>query len=252
MSRTSISTAQSTFWILPASSCPDLERVLVTSSQYVCRPGYRPSNDEDYCPHTVYGQSKVETERITRRAKLRCPWVLVRPTNIWGPWHLRYRKQLWWIIQRGLYIHPGGAPILRSYGYAGTVVRQMTGFLEADPSTINGRAFYVGDPLMDLYDWVNGFSLALRGRPVRRVPRVVLRGLGLAGDFITKVRGREFFIHSSRYRSMVTSDVALTEATFERLGKPSISLGQAVDETVGWLRSYDGGDGLRFSGGTEI
>ena len=60
---------------------------LITSSQLVCRPGYVPKNYEDYAPHTLYGQSKVQTELITRAWKgAPCPWTLIRPTSIWGPW----------------------------------------------------------------------------------------------------------------------------------------------------------------------
>lgn len=128
-----------------AAASPSLERVLVTSSQYVCRPGHQSSGDQDYCPHTVYGWSKVETEHATRRADLKCPWVIVRPTNIWGPWHLRYRRQVWWAIQRGFYLHPGGAPVVRSYGYVRNVVRQMVGLMEADAAKISGKVFYIGD-----------------------------------------------------------------------------------------------------------
>jgi len=226
-----------------ASTCPELERVLVTSSQYVCRPGYQPTGDEDYCPHTIYGWSKVETERAVRSARLNCPWVIVRPTNIWGPWHMRYRKQVWNAIQRGFYLHPGGAPIIRSYGYVGNVVRQMLGLMDAE---VNRRVFYVGDFPLDLRDWVNRFSIALRTRPVTEVPRSILRCMALMGDIIGKLGGREFLIHSSRYRSMVTSDSVPIEATYAMLGPSPISLDQGVDETVRWLRAYEGHDNLKF------
>jgi nucleoside-diphosphate-sugar epimerase len=229
-----------------ASNGAPLERALITSSQYVCRPGHQPANDQDYCPHTVYGWSKVETERLARRAGLNCPWVMVRPTNIWGPWHLRYRKQVWHAIQRGFYLHPGGKPVVRSYGYVRNVASQMLGLIAADAAKINGKIFYVGDAPRNLLDWVNGFSFALRDRPVRVVPRPLLRTVALAGDVIGKVRGREFLIHSSRFRSMITSDRAPMSATFELLGPSPFSLKQGVDETVQWLRSYDSGDGLRF------
>jgi nucleoside-diphosphate-sugar epimerase len=229
-----------------AAGCQALERVLVTSSQYVCRPGYQPAGDEDYCPHTVYGQSKVETERAVRRASLGCPWSIVRPTNVWGPWHMRYRRQVWRAIGCGFYLHPGGPPIIRSYGYAGNVARQMSGFMIAEASAVAGRVFYVGDPPRDLRDWVNGFSVALRGRPVTVVPRPLLQAVGMVGDVISKLSGREFLIHSSRYRSMITCEMAPMAATYALLGPSPISLDQAVGETVLWLRTYDGHDGLRF------
>jgi len=76
--------------------------------------------------------------------------------------------------------------------------------------------------------------------------RPLLRDVGLMGDLITKVSGREFLMHSSRYRSMITSEAAPMAATYALLGPSPISLDQAVGETVLWLRTYDGRDGLRF------
>src|SRR6266576_2667059 len=67
-----------------------VERTIVTSTQFVCAPGRLPKNDTDYFPETVYGQSKVITEQLTRAANLPTCWTIVRPTNIWGPWHMRY------------------------------------------------------------------------------------------------------------------------------------------------------------------
>ena len=33
--------------------CPSIQRAIITSSQYVCGPGYQPRTDEDYFPATV-------------------------------------------------------------------------------------------------------------------------------------------------------------------------------------------------------
>jgi len=43
---------------------PSVERVIFTSSLLVCRMGYVPKHDTDYKPTTLYGQSKVEGEKI--------------------------------------------------------------------------------------------------------------------------------------------------------------------------------------------
>ena len=39
---------------------PDLKKVIITSSKFVTRNGYKIKNQHDYCPHTKYGESKVE------------------------------------------------------------------------------------------------------------------------------------------------------------------------------------------------
>ena len=69
---------------------------------------------------------------------------------------------------------------------------------------------------------------------MRKVPRFLLRVLGVVGDAATLV-GRDFPLTSSRYRSMTTDYPVPMERTFEVFGAPPISLKQGVEETVEWL-----------------
>lgn len=221
---------------------PSVEKIVITSSQFVCGPGPLPKNDEDYFPATVYGQSKVVTEQLTRRANLTCCWTIIRPTNIWGPWHLRYRREFWRIVERGLYIHPGRETVIRTYGYVGNVVHQIGRILELPNEATHGKTLYLGDPPADLIEWVNAFSRALTGRPVRVVPRALMRVLALLGDIPTAITRRPFYINSSRYRSMITNYPTPMQATFDLLGPNRYSLADGVNETVRWLRAYAGSD----------
>lgn len=217
---------------------PSVQRVIITSSQFVCGPGYLPKNDEDFSPVTIYGQSKVITEQLTRKAGLACTWTIIRPTNIWGPWHLRYTREFWKIVQRGLYVHPGGKPVIRCYGFVGNLVRQMHRILQLPPEIVNRQVFYLSDPPDDIKRWANAFSLELRGTPVRVIPRFLLQGLGRIGDVISKITGRPFFITSSRYFSMTSDYSVPMHKTYEALGQPPISLEEGVQETAAWLRRF--------------
>ena len=227
-------------FLAAVQATPSVRRMLMCSSQFVCKPGRLPSHDEDYFPATVYGQSKVITEQETRRADLACEWVIVRPTNIWGPWHPRYPQEFWRIARKGLYVHPGGKPVVRCYGYVGNVADQMVSLMEQPAEKIDRQTFYVGDPAADIYLWADAFCHALNGKPARKVPRPILRAAGLAGDVITTLTGKPFYITSSRYRSMVTDYVTPMEKTYTVLGAPRISLEQGVAETVAWLRTQPG------------
>ena len=209
-----------------------VQRVIITSSQFVCAPGRLPKHDEDYFPETVYGQSKVLTEQLTRKANLSCCWTIVRPTNIWGPLHLRYRREFWRVVQRGLYIHAGRKPVVRCYGYVKNIVYQMQKILEAAPEKVSGKIFYLGDQPADIYEWVNGFSRALAGHSVRVVPRVVVRTLALLGDIPSYMIGKPFLINSSRFRSMITEYRTPMNRTFELLGENPYSLEDGINETV--------------------
>lgn len=215
---------------------PTVKRLIVVSSQYVCGPGRKPEHDEDFFPHTVYGQSKVLAEKVTRQINPGCVWTIVRPSNIWGPWHIRYSREAWRVIEKGLYLHPAGDAVVRTYGYVGNVVWQMEQILQAPAEKLDRQVFFVGDRPIDIYEWTDGFSMALRGKHARKVPRVVLRGIGLVGD-ILKLFGVTFPLTSSRVTSMTQDYAVPMEKTFDVFGEPPYSLQEGVEKTVEWLKS---------------
>ncbi|MGH8572473.1 MAG: NAD-dependent epimerase/dehydratase family protein [Gammaproteobacteria bacterium] len=140
---------------------PSIERIIVTSTQFVCEAGYQPRHDLDFKPYTLYGESKRLTEMATREAGLTCEWTIIRPTTIWGPWSLRYRDVMFKVMTRGLYFHPSKKVVVRSYGYVGNVVWQLERMLSAPREQVDGKVFYVGDRPFDLKVWVDAVSREL-------------------------------------------------------------------------------------------
>jgi nucleoside-diphosphate-sugar epimerase len=155
---------------------------------------------------------------------------------------MRYRREFWRVVERGLYLHPGRQPVIRCYGYVKNVAHQIQKIFEAPRDAVHGKTFYLGDRPANLFDWVNGFSRALAGREVRVVPRPVMRGLALLGDIPTYLTGKPVLINSSRFRSMITDYETPMEGTFELLGENPFTLDAAIKETVEWLRSHRGSD----------
>ncbi len=218
-------------------ACPSVERIIVTSTQFVCEAGYQPKDDLDFKPFTLYGESKRLTELAVREAGLGCAWTIIRPTTIWGPWSLRYRDVMFKVMRKGLYFHPSRRKVVRSYGYVGNVVWQIDRILRLPAERMNGRVFYVGDPPFDLRTWVEAVSQALTGRPVRYIPTWMVRGLALVGD-VLKAVGLPFPITSGRFRSMTSDYITPMDRTIEALGPAPFSVEQGVKATVDW---YDGG-----------
>ena len=150
-----------------------VERIIITSTQYVNGPGA--DFDDDHVFHLVndYGASKAEAEAATRAPKYAdLPWVIVRPTNVWGPHHPRFPNEMWRYIRRRLYIHPRGATVVRAYGYVENVVSQMELLLRAPLAAVRHRVFYLTDPPIDSFLLLNAFSLALVGRSLRQCPKL--------------------------------------------------------------------------------
>lgn len=214
-----------------------VERVVWTSTQFVNQSVEGPRHDEDYAPHTVYGESKIITEKDLRAANLDATWTIIRPTNVWGAWHLRYPFEFWKVLSENKYFHPGRQKVIRSYAYVGNVVDQVKKILTLPKETMHKKVFYVGDRPIDLYDWVNGFSIAQTGRQVRVIPRPIVYSLAFAGDFL-RLFNVKFPITTSRYRSMTTDNPASMEHTFTNLGEPKYSLEEGIAQTVEWLKKY--------------
>ncbi len=222
-------------------STASVKRVIITSTQYVCRPGHTPVGDEDFNPHTLYGESKVLAERATRAAGLSCVWTIVRPTTVWGPWHFRYRDTLFRMLRRGLYVHPSGPQCVQGFGYTRNLATQLEAILLSEPRKVHQQVLYLGDGHVRLVDWVNAFSRAIRGREVMIVPRLLIQAGARFGDVFQSVTGRSFPLYSARFRNMTDDYIVPMDRTIALLGTPKVSLEEGVRETVSWLRANPGG-----------
>jgi hypothetical protein len=121
------------------------------------------------------------------------------------------------------------------------IVYHMMKILEAPPSLVDGKLYYLGDPPIPLIDWANGFSLAITGKPVRVIPRQLLALLAASGSVLAAA-GIRFPITRSRYRSMTEDYFSPVETTIRDFGSPPYSLEQGIQETVAWLREYWAGE----------
>jgi nucleoside-diphosphate-sugar epimerase len=213
---------------------PTVERLINTSTQMVCQPGYWPKHDEDYSPNTVYGESKIVTERLTRAFDLRCPWTIIRPTNIWGPRHPRHSGQFFGLLKRGLYWHPRGRSARRCWGYVGNVAYQILRILELPAEKIDRQTLYVGDAAFDLVDWVNGVSMRLTGRPAKKAPRSFLFSIALAGEAMERM-GLKAPLSMLRYKAMTEDYLTPIERTIDLTGPAPYTMDAAIDETLAWL-----------------
>jgi nucleoside-diphosphate-sugar epimerase len=219
-----------------------IERVIITSTQHVRRPGSPPpKNDNDYIPYMLYGESKVITEQLTRGANLPCSWTIIRPTAVWGPGHLMLAEGLWKLMAQGKYFHPSNDPVIRSYGYVKNVVWQIEKLLHAKAEAIHGRVFYVADGNMRQYEWINAFAEKLTGRKVRTIPVSGIYLLARIGDFM-KAIGLRFPMYSARFENLVTPNPVPVAPTLDLLGTPPYSMDQGIAETSAWLKSLNGNE----------
>jgi nucleoside-diphosphate-sugar epimerase len=214
------------------------ERAVFASSMLVCRNGYRPRHDMDYCPDTLYGESKARGEILLRRAAPAYSWRLVRPTSIWGPWFAEPYRNFFEAVARGVYRHPAGAETVKALGYVGNTVRQLFSLLEAPGRELDKRVFYLADydPL-PVREWADRIAAALGAGPVRALPLPLFRAAALAGDLLQPLGYRNPPLTSFRLRNLLTSS-SFDLAPIRRLtGRLPYTVDEGIRATVGWLKS---------------
>jgi nucleoside-diphosphate-sugar epimerase len=213
-------------------------RVVIASTQYVYKSIEKPlpTRDNEYVHYTAYGQSKVITEQLTRESELQCCWTIVRPANIWGPWHLRYPVELWKIIDQGLYIHPSNHAVIRTYGYVKNVAYQILQIMQAETSRVDKQTYYLGDSPIDSYDWLNAISINLKGKKLKRVPSYLFTLPAMFGDLLLKMRIRSP-LYTARFKNMIEDYPAPTNNTVEIFGVSHPNLEENVKETIQWIKT---------------
>jgi nucleoside-diphosphate-sugar epimerase len=214
-------------------------RAIFASSRYVHRTELCPERDDDYSPFTLYGESKVETEKIVHSAGLEIPWALIRPTSIWGPWFRIPYRMFFDTLQRGLYVHPRGRKVSKSYGYVGNVVHQIRRFLTVDADRMNRRTFYVSDDrTMDVLEFAQLIQQAFGAPPVREVPMVILQTLAHTGDLLKKLGVSNPPLTSFRLHNLLTPMDYDMSATVAVAGPAPYTLKEGVQITVDWIRQH--------------
>jgi nucleoside-diphosphate-sugar epimerase len=192
----------------------NVKRTIIVSTQDVRGPtGILPKGPYDYWPNTNYGRSKVVLEQNTRSILLPGTFVIVRPSYIWGPFHYKNFLNLVHCIEKRWYIHPSGKKVVRSYGYVKNICHQMVSLLFT--ANIDRDWIYVGDMPIDSYQFVNGLSLGIIGKPVHKLPRELLFLIAKLGDMLGKVI--KFPMDSFIYDNMVTDSLVPMSETFSRL-----------------------------------
>jgi len=221
-------------------SSAGLKCVVFASSRLVCRIGYQPNGEDDYCPDTIYGESKVQGEKIIKslRTEIPCRWLIVRPTSIWGPWFGVPYKNFFLSIINGHYLHPKVECILKSFGYVGNAVYQMRSLCEVNASPLDGKIFYMADyPPIDIVNMANLIQNSTDTRPLRTIPIPFLRVLAGLGDLLRLVGYRRPPLTTFRLKNLLTTMIYDLKPMEEAIGALPFTLQRGITETVDWLKT---------------
>lgn len=217
---------------------PHLQRVIYASSRLVCKIGYQPQSDTDYCPTTAYGESKVEGEKIVRaQVGDAHVWTLVRPTSIWGPWFDIPYRTFFDTVRAGRYFHPGGVKVRKSFGYVGNSVHQLRRIMNAPAEQVNRRTFYIGDyEPIEVFGFAQTIAREFGVGPVKTLPLGLLKLMALAGDILQKLGYKNPPLTSFRLDNLCTNMLHNFGDLPVVTGPLPYTAEQGVKQTVAWMK----------------
>jgi len=216
----------------------NIERVIFSSSMYVCHPGYLPKNNNDYSPHTIYGESKVISEELIKKFEKKYKWAIVRPTSIWGPWFGEPYKNFFDVILANRYFHMGPKACRKTYGFINNVLDQILSLLDCSSLHMDGETFYLGDTSpYNITEWADEIAL-LSGRKIITVPFLLFRLAALFGDILNFFSIR-FLMTSFRLKNMTTDNVYDLSKIHKLSGKDKVSRKEGIRLTLDWLLKND-------------
>ena len=217
-----------------AANLPNLKKVIYTSSMYVCIPGFIPSDYDTYCPHTIYGESKVLGEKLVKG--IIAPsysWVIIRPTSIWGPWFREPYIDFFKIVAQKKYFNFGKA-CCKTYGFIENTVFQITQLMATEE--IHGRTFYLGDlPATQINEWAEEISIEMGLGKIKKVPFILIKILSNLGDLLLKFNIK-FPITSFRLTNMTTNNVIPLNDIYAIAGQLPSSRLEGVKKTILWMK----------------
>ncbi len=212
-----------------------LKKIIFTSSMYVCRPGFIPSDYDTYKPHTLYGESKVASELLVKKIHPSpYEWIIIRPTSIWGPWFNIPYIDFFDVIYKGRYFDFGRS-CTKTYGFIENTVFQIRKLI--DQENIHKRIFYLGDlPAIRISEWANEISIEFGKGEIKRVPFLFIKLASYLGDILSII-DIKFPITSFRLSNMTTDNILPIEDLNLVIGNAPVSRIDGVRKTVEWLKN---------------
>ena len=221
-----------------AAHAPGLSRFVLCGSLASVGPSAVPRREEDpFAPREWYGESKAESERLTRSFADRLPVAVARPPRITGPGD-KENLLFFRIAGRGIHLAFGRQERPLSWVDVEDCARARV-LLAERPEAV-GQAFFIASP--DLTS-IGGLqrevarALGVTTRDVN-VPPAVLRGIGSLADVASKLLGRHLPINRKLAEQVLAPGWVCDPGKARRtLGfEAKVGLRESIDRSAAWYR----------------
>jgi nucleoside-diphosphate-sugar epimerase len=222
-----------------AARLNSLRRIVVASSMLVCKLGYIPKSFDDYAPNSLYGESKVLTEKIVKEFTF--DWIIVRPTSIWGPWFGEPYKNFFDLVIKGFYFNiPSKYASTKTYGFVENICLQIYSLMISKVGNVKHNYFYLGDSTsINITDWAHRIRILNSQSQLITLPKFVLKLAAHIGDFLHQKLGiTKFPMNTFRYKNMTTDNIVndLSRTLDVTQAGVNTNLDEEINKTLNWIK----------------
>ena len=225
--------------IISASNAVDsVVKIVFTSSLLVCERTYSPKNDVDFKPDTLYGESKVLSEKIVRESNINSDWSIVRPTAVWGPWFRSSYTTFFKLVMKGYYFNPGKKILKKPATYVGNTIYMIDKILHSEES--NNKVYYLADyPEYSIQEWAKSISFFAGKRNPFSFPRILILSIAKIGDILKFLKiFSDPPLTTFRLNNIISSTSYDLDKTKFIVGNLPYDLNSSVELTLNWLKNH--------------
>ncbi len=224
--------------LLEAAQKAGVKRFVYFSSVKAAGEGNGQLQDESCCtaPDTIYGQSKLEAEKLVLGGGYVQHPVVIRPVMIYGPTRKGNLPRMIMAVDKGIFPPLPEVGNKRSMVHVNDVVQAA--ILASEKSEARGQTYIVTDgeaySTRQIYSWI--CKATGKSEPGIAVPLALVRLLAVTGDMIGKARGKRFLFDSDAMEKLVGSAWYSSEKIQSDLDySPVQNLRAAIPEIVRFL-----------------
>lgn len=202
------------------------------------RQPYSDINNEDIPhPNTEYGRSKLKAERFLETAAKALPYVILRPTGVYGP-----REKDYFLMAKSIKNHVDFAVGYKrqdiTFVYVKDVVQAV--FLSLTKGK-NAEKYFLTDGGVYSSSTFSNLIRASLGNPFClrvKVPLWVLRAITLVSETLAMITSKVSALNSDKYNILKQRNWRCDISnTIEGLGyEPTYDLARGVKETIDWYK----------------
>jgi len=190
--------------------------------------------DDTPNPISEYGRSKLFAEEFIR-SLTDIPWIILRPTGVYGPRERDYFVMLQ-LIKAGFNVSVGLKQKLLNFIHISDLARVV--FLSLESPMIHKTWFVADGDIYTSDDFSNLLQEVLHQKKVLniRIPLSLVKCLSIMAELVSRLSGKPTLLNKDKFLVMKqrnwTCDASLLER--ELNFKPAFSLYKGMEETVAW------------------